>query len=234
MSGRTGDTGTPLRRCPVGMGPTHNRYRSTDHPRYLSVTETVRSRGDGTGPGRHGPPEVVCQRPDRLPRRSRVSFHADAAAGVPVGDRPARLPAVDGLRALAVTAVLLYHLPVAWLPGGFLGVDVFFVISGFLITSLITAEVRRSGRIDLRNFWMRRAAVSCRRCCSWWWSSWPRRRSSPAMPVPAGLDLPPCSLLHQLVADLPPRQLLPVGGRPLWSCICGPWPWKSSSIFCGR
>ena len=55
-----------------------------------------------------------------------------------------------------MTAVLLYHLPVSWLPGGFLGVDVFFVISGFLITSLLTAEVGRSGAIGLRHFWMRR------------------------------------------------------------------------------
>ncbi len=68
-----------------------------------------------------------------------------------------RLPAIDGLRAVAVTAVLLYHLPVAWLPGGFLGVDVFFVISGFLITSILTAEAHRTGGISLRHFWWRRA-----------------------------------------------------------------------------
>src|SRR5579872_3485246 len=68
-----------------------------------------------------------------------------------------RLPAIDGLRAVAVVAVLLYHLPVGWLPGGFLGVDVFFVISGFLITSLVTAEVNRTGAVDLRHFWLRRA-----------------------------------------------------------------------------
>jgi peptidoglycan/LPS O-acetylase OafA/YrhL len=75
------------------------------------------------------------------------------------GPEPAvpRLPAIDGLRAVAVTAVLLYHLPVGWLPGGFLGVDVFFVISGFLITSLVTAEAHRTGRINLGHFWLRRA-----------------------------------------------------------------------------
>jgi peptidoglycan/LPS O-acetylase OafA/YrhL len=67
------------------------------------------------------------------------------------------LPAIDGLRAVAVTAVLLYHLPEAWLPGGFLGVDVFFVISGFLITSILTAEAHRTGRIGLGHFWLRRA-----------------------------------------------------------------------------
>jgi peptidoglycan/LPS O-acetylase OafA/YrhL len=67
------------------------------------------------------------------------------------------LPAIDGLRAVAVVAVLLYHLPVSWLPGGFLGVDVFFVISGFLITSILTSEIQRTGRIRLGHFWLRRA-----------------------------------------------------------------------------
>lgn len=76
-------------------------------------------------------------------------------------DRPGpvapHLPAIEGLRAVAVTAVVLYHLPVSWLPGGFLGVDVFFVISGFLITSLLTSELRRTGRVGLGRFWLRRA-----------------------------------------------------------------------------
>ncbi|AJC54828.1 acyltransferase family protein [Streptomyces sp. 769] len=66
-------------------------------------------------------------------------------------------PGLDGLRALAVTAVVLYHVNPAWLPGGFLGVDVFFVLSGYLITDLLLAEHRRGGRIDLRGFWARRA-----------------------------------------------------------------------------
>ncbi|MBV9048555.1 MAG: acyltransferase, partial [Solirubrobacterales bacterium] len=66
-------------------------------------------------------------------------------------------PGLDGVRALAVTAVVLYHARVPWLPGGFLGVDVFFVLSGYLITSLLLAEYRRAGRIDLSRFWIRRA-----------------------------------------------------------------------------
>jgi peptidoglycan/LPS O-acetylase OafA/YrhL len=54
-------------------------------------------------------------------------------------------------------AVLLYHADLAWIPGGFLGVEVFFVISGYLITALLLAEWRQRGRIDLKTFWLRRA-----------------------------------------------------------------------------
>lgn len=67
------------------------------------------------------------------------------------------LPGLDGLRALAVIAVLLYHAGLTWIPGGFLGVEVFFVISGYLITALLLAEWRRRGRVDLKAFWFRRA-----------------------------------------------------------------------------
>ncbi len=67
------------------------------------------------------------------------------------------LASVDGLRALAVAAVLLYHAHPSWLPGGFLGVDVFFVISGYLITSLLLAEWSQRGAVDLPAFWLRRA-----------------------------------------------------------------------------
>ena len=67
------------------------------------------------------------------------------------------LPGLDGLRALAVLAVIVYHANPAWLPGGFLGVEVFFVISGYLITLLLVAEEERTGAISLRDFWTRRA-----------------------------------------------------------------------------
>lgn len=73
------------------------------------------------------------------------------------GVRLPHLPGLDGLRALAVIAVLLYHADLKWIPGGFLGVEVFFVISGYLITSLLLAEWRQRGRVDLKSFWLRRA-----------------------------------------------------------------------------
>ena len=73
------------------------------------------------------------------------------------GPRLPYLPALDGLRALAVIVVLLYHANLAWIPGGFLGVEMFFVISGYLITSLLLAEWQQQGQVDLKAFWLRRA-----------------------------------------------------------------------------
>jgi peptidoglycan/LPS O-acetylase OafA/YrhL len=67
------------------------------------------------------------------------------------------LPALDGIRALAVLGVLAFHGGISWLPGGFLGVDAFFVLSGYLITTLLLQEWQRSGTIRLRAFWGRRA-----------------------------------------------------------------------------
>ena len=102
-----------------------------------------------------------------------------------------RRPALDGIRAVAVAAVVAYHLgggSTSWLPGGFLGVDVFFVLSGYLITSLLVTELRHTGRIDLRNFWARRvrrllpaAALVILATSAWtWWAAppqtWPARR----------------------------------------------------------
>ncbi|HET7353580.1 MAG TPA: acyltransferase, partial [Gaiellaceae bacterium] len=66
-------------------------------------------------------------------------------------------PGLDGLRAIAVAGVFLYHSRIDWLPGGFLGVDLFFVLSGYLITSLLLVEWEARNRIDLRRFWLRRA-----------------------------------------------------------------------------
>lgn len=63
------------------------------------------------------------------------------------------IPAIDGLRAIAVIAVLLYHLGFGWIPGGFLGVDLFFVISGYVITRLLLDSIQRSGGLDLRGFY---------------------------------------------------------------------------------
>ncbi len=67
------------------------------------------------------------------------------------------IPSLDGLRALSVLAVIVYHANKLWLPGGFLGVEVFFVISGYLITLLLLAESEANGAVSLKQFWLRRA-----------------------------------------------------------------------------
>jgi peptidoglycan/LPS O-acetylase OafA/YrhL len=67
------------------------------------------------------------------------------------------IPAIDGLRALAVIAVMFYHLGFSWIPGGFLGVDLFFVISGYVITRLLLDSIAQSGGLDLRGFYIARA-----------------------------------------------------------------------------
>ena len=63
---------------------------------------------------------------------------------------------LDGLRAIAILAVLAFHSDNTWLPGGFLGVEIFFVISGFIITKLLLDEWQKNGRVDLKRFWFRR------------------------------------------------------------------------------
>ena len=63
---------------------------------------------------------------------------------------------LDGLRGVALIAILFYHSGVNWIPGGFLFVSTFFTLSGFLITSLLLYEWDGTGRIDLRTFWTRR------------------------------------------------------------------------------
>ncbi len=92
-------------------------------------------------------------------------------------------PALDGLRALSVLGVMAYHGLVSWLPGGFLGVDVFFVLSGFLITSLLAQEWKRWHHIDLVTFWAHRARrllpalllVVAATCVAAWWLEPPEK-----------------------------------------------------------
>jgi peptidoglycan/LPS O-acetylase OafA/YrhL len=75
----------------------------------------------------------------------------------PVGSRQRYMPGLDGLRAIAVLAVIAYHLEVVWAPGGLLGVGVFFTLSGYLITDLLLGQRDAVGHLRLGDFWLRRA-----------------------------------------------------------------------------
>ena len=75
----------------------------------------------------------------------------------PAGSEMKYLPGLDGMRAIAVAAIVGYHLGAPWLPGGLLGVGMFFTLSGYLITTILLTTWDRRGDLDLRNFWLRRA-----------------------------------------------------------------------------
>jgi peptidoglycan/LPS O-acetylase OafA/YrhL len=96
------------------------------------------------------------------PKRRALPFvlgGGSVVADLPMTDDRARLPhhaGLDGIRGLAVVAVLAYHGGFGWARGGYIGVSVFFTLSGFLITTLLLAEHRRDGRVGLRAFWGRR------------------------------------------------------------------------------
>jgi len=99
------------------------------------------------------------RRTDSNRNRLRTSTETEARFGQTRQARP-RIPhlrSLDGLRALAVASVFAFHAGVAWSPGGFIGVDVFFVISGFLITALLLEEWRREATLEVWRFWGRRA-----------------------------------------------------------------------------
>jgi peptidoglycan/LPS O-acetylase OafA/YrhL/lysophospholipase L1-like esterase len=81
----------------------------------------------------------------------------ETAEPTPAPQAQGTIPGLDGLRAVSVLAVMLYHGGAAWMKGGYLGVEIFFVISGFLITTLLLREWEGSGRIALGAFWIRRA-----------------------------------------------------------------------------
>ncbi|HEX4981823.1 MAG TPA: acyltransferase, partial [Ilumatobacteraceae bacterium] len=93
----------------------------------------------------------------RLDGLERVARSRPRRASRPSTPSMGYQPGLDGLRAISVIAVICYHAGFGWMHGGFFGVEVFFVVSGFLITSLLIEERERSGRIALRQFWYRRA-----------------------------------------------------------------------------
>ena len=202
-------------------------------------TKSTHDRARASAPPTVNPASRGCRRAERLARDHGVM------SGTVTPDRvvPARLPrvgyipALDGLRALAVVAVLLYHGDVKWMPGGFLGVDVFFVISGYLITSLLLGDWREHNKIRFARFYLRRA-----------------RRLLPALFLMMGvvalyalLFLPDTVaelrgpvgggdlLRRELVPRLPQGVVLRRGGSPVdAAATSGRSRWRSSSISSGR
>ncbi|UQZ81481.1 O-acetyltransferase OatA [Paenibacillus konkukensis] len=112
----------------------------------------------------------------------------------PVNGTGRYMAGLDGLRALAVLVVIVYHLNVKWAPGGLLGVGVFFVLSGYLITDLLASQWRMTGRIDMKDFWLRRARrllpallVMLASVCAWLAWTAPARLASLQDEIAAGV-----------------------------------------------
>ena len=127
----------------------YTQNRSNMHGRASSAPATTSHdtrRANAATDGRHGNAHGAS------PRTSRASGSVEQ----PKRKKSRYIPALDGLRALAVLGVIAYHMGMAWMPGGLLGVTVFFVLSGYLITSLLLIEWDSTGTIDLPQFWLRR------------------------------------------------------------------------------
>src|SRR5690606_586713 len=124
-------------------GPSSSRRAASTGATYLEAPWGGPSRHPlHTRPSARGPGMTAATSPVAAPARSaRPRFRGD----------------VQGLRAVAVLLVLAYHAGVPFVTGGYVGVDVFFVISGFLITGLVVREVEQTGRLSLSRFYARRA-----------------------------------------------------------------------------
>lgn len=159
-----------------------------------------------------------------------------ASNGTRVKSAVTRLPGIDGVRALAVIAVIAFHEQLSVLPGGFLGVDVFFVLSGY--SSRICSS--RSGTSTAGSGWATSGLAGPAGCCPpwppcWWWSRRPRPSSSPASWPPCG---PPCWPRSPTPATGGRRcttsRTSPSSGRHRRCSTCGHWPSRSSSTWSAR
>lgn len=141
----------------------HNRYslrtsRTSNRQADAQTTNHVDgspARAQRTVPNRTADRRTVSNR--TADRRTVPSRTADRRRPHSMSDGGGYIAGLDGLRAVAVSAVIAYHIFPATLRGGFLGVDIFFVISGFLITTLLLREDRKNNFINLKQFWLRRA-----------------------------------------------------------------------------
>ena len=130
----------------------HRKVSATPTPRRASVPAPRHAAASGTRSHAAGSPRTAAltvSSADTPNDRAGRAGHSDAP-------RSRYIPALDGIRTFAVIAVVLYHLGFTWAQGGFQGVTIFFVLSGYLITRLLRIEFARSGTIDLKGFWVRR------------------------------------------------------------------------------
>lgn len=130
----------------------HRKVSATPTPRRASVPAPRHAAAPGTRSHAAGSPRtaaLTASSADTSNDRAGRAGHSDAP-------RSRYIPALDGIRTFAVIAVVLYHLGFTWAQGGFQGVTIFFVLSGYLITRLLRIEFARSGTIDLKGFWVRR------------------------------------------------------------------------------
>ena len=102
----------------------------------------------------------------RPQRSSRPSYRPNRGSVEPPARREAsgargRIGALEGIRTLSIVAILLYHADPSWLPGGFFGVSVFFVLTGYLTTLSLERELERDGRLDYARFIVRSSPIPC-------------------------------------------------------------------------
>lgn len=133
--------GEGARRSAPASAPAHHAPA-----RHSAAATAGVGRRDGRGVPRHG----------RGGARGSNGAARSSKAQAPARPKSRYIPSLDGLRAFAVLAVIAYHMGMPWATGGLLGVTVFFVLSGYLITSLLVIEFQGTGRINLSDFWLRR------------------------------------------------------------------------------
>ena len=130
----------------------HRKVSATPTPRRASVPAPRHAAAPGTRSHAAGSPRTAAL----TASSAGTSNDRAGRAGHSDAPRSRYIPALDGIRTFAVIAVVLYHLGFTWAQGGFQGVTIFFVLSGYLITRLLRIEFARSGTIDLKGFWVRR------------------------------------------------------------------------------
>ena len=146
-----------------GRTPRTGARRHASQDRLDGMPSSGRRAGTTRGQAAHASARQASRNrrdAETLPHRSGGGRHGragnDAKAQAPARPKSRYIPSLDGLRAFAVLAVIAYHMGMPWATGGLLGVTIFFVLSGYLITSLLVIEFQGTGRINLPDFWLRR------------------------------------------------------------------------------